>query len=67
MTKRQMKKLENRLKAFETILSEKTGITSRTRWLDKSRIEVEKSTLTNEEKVWLLVRMLKAYNQTAMQ
>ena len=66
MTKRQMRKLENRLKAFETILSEKTGITSRMRWLDKIRIEVEKSTLTNEEKVWLLVRMLKAYNHTAM-
>lgn len=48
------------------ILNGKTGITSRMRWLDKSRIEVEKSTLTNEEKVWLLVRMLKAYNNTAM-
>ena len=66
MTKRQRRKLENRLKAFEMILSEKTSITSRIRWLDKSRIEVEKSTLTNEEKVWLLVKMLKAYNQTEM-
>lgn len=66
MTRKQIRKLENRLKAFEMILQEKTGITSRIRWLDKSRIEVEKSTLTSEEKVWLLVRMLKAYNNTAM-
>ena len=48
------------------ILNEKAGISSRIRWLEKSRIEVEKSTLTNEEKVWLLVKMLKAYNDTAM-
>ena len=66
MTRKQTRKLENRLKAFEMILNEKTGISSRIRWLEKSRIEVEKSTLTNEEKVWLLVKMLKAYNDTAM-
>lgn len=46
------------------ILNGKTGITSRMRWLDKSRIEVEKSTLTNEEKVWLLVRMLFALSNS---
>ena len=66
MTRKQTRKLENRLKAFEMILNEKAGISSRIRWLEKSRIEVEKSTLTNEEKVWLLVKMLKAYNDTAM-
>lgn len=66
MTRKQTRKLENRLKAFEMILNEKTGISSRIRWLEKSRIDVEKSTLTNEEKVWLLVKMLKAYNDTAM-
>ena len=66
MTRKQTRKLENRLKAFEMILNEKTGISSRIRWLEKSRIEVEKSALTNEEKIWLLVKMLKAYNDTAM-
>ena len=66
MTRKQTRKLENRLKAFEMILNEKTGISSRIRWLEKSRIDVEKSTLTNEEKVLLLVKMLKAYNDTAM-
>lgn len=66
MTRKQTRKLENRLKAFEMILNEKTGISSRIRWLEKSRIDVEKSALANEEKVWLLVKMLKAYNDTAM-
>ena len=62
MTRKQIHKLDNRVKAFAMILKEKTGIANQYRWLDKTRAEIEKATLTNEEKQYLLVHILKEYN-----
>ena len=62
MTRKQIRKLDNRVKAFAMILKEKTGIANQYRWLDKTRAEIENATLTNEEKQYLLVHILKEYN-----
>ena len=66
MTRKQIRKLDNRVKAFAMILKEKTCIANQYRWLDKTRAEIEKATLTNEEKQYLLVHILKEYNDLRM-
>ena len=57
MTRKQMRKLERRISAYETILAGMVGYDNRTRWIRKTISEVEKSPLALDEKSYIISRL----------
>lgn len=57
MTRKQMRKLDRRISAYETILAGMIGYDNRTRWIRKTISEVEKSPLALDEKAYIISRL----------
>ena len=57
MTKRQMKKLDRRISAYETVLAGMIGHDNRIRWIRKTISEIEKSPLALDEKAYIISRL----------
>ena len=56
MTRKQMRKLERRISAYETVLNSMIGHDNRVRWIRKTISEVEKSPLALDEKAYIISR-----------
>ena len=57
MTRKQMRKLERRISAYETVLNSMIGNGNRVRWIRKTISEVEKSPLALDEKAYIISRL----------
>ena len=57
MTRKQMRKLERCISAYETVLNSMIGHDNRVRWIRKTISEVEKSPLALDEKAYIISRL----------
>ena len=57
MTRKQMRKLERRISAYETVLNSMIEHDNRVRWIRKTISEVEKSPLALDEKAYIISRL----------
>lgn len=63
MTRKQMRKLKNRLDAYKHELNNRIGFDNRRRWTDRVLADIERTALTVNEKVMLKNAIIKAYEQ----